>query len=186
MKHDLKAGIRYAKSLFELAQERNEVEAVHADMATISQAIEGSRDLEVVLRSPIINVDKKLSIVREIFTKNIGKTALRFIELLVEKRREMHIVAIARSFNELYKIEKHIETATVVTATPLDAAGRAKIIKIVADKTGKQIELIEKVDAEVIGGFKLTFNNQMIDASIQTEIQQLRIIYNQNPFIKNY
>lgn len=186
MKHDLKAGIRYAKSLFELAQQRNEVEAVHADMATISQAIEGNHDLEVVLRSPIINVDKKLNIVRAIFTKAIGATSLRFIELLVEKRREMHILAIARSFDQLYKFEKNIETATVVTAVPLDAAGRAQIIKIVADKTGKQIELIEKVDAEVIGGFKLTFNNQMIDASIQSEIQQLRLIYSQNPFIKNY
>jgi len=186
MKHDLKAGIRYAKSLFELAQERNEVEAVHADMAIISKAIEGSRDLEVVLQSPIINVDKKLNIVRAIFAKSIGITSLRFFELLVEKRREMHILAIARSFNELYKIEKHIETATVFTAVPLDAVGRAKIIKIVADKTGKHIELIEKVDAEVLGGFKLTFNNQMIDASIQTEIQQLRLIFSQNPFIKNY
>lgn len=184
--HDLKSGIRYAKSLFELAQQLGETERVHQDMVLLNTTITNSKDLQILLHSPIIKADKKSGVMKAIFEASLSAITLRFIELLIDKHREMHILSIAISFEKLYKESKKITEATIVSAAALSESVKNEIRKIAETKTGQQIELIEKIDPAIIGGFKLSFNNQMIDASIETEIQKLKNEYSQNPYEKAY
>ena len=67
MHHDSQVAKRYAKSLLDFALERNELEAVAADMALISKTCNDSRDLQVMLKSPIIKPEKKLAVIQKIF-----------------------------------------------------------------------------------------------------------------------
>jgi len=69
-----KAGLRYAKSIFKLAIERNELEKVSADMHLLNRTIADSRDLENLLHSPIIKADKKAAILHQIFDGHLGTT----------------------------------------------------------------------------------------------------------------
>jgi F-type H+-transporting ATPase subunit delta len=82
-----KAGIRYAKSLFKLAVERNEIEVVNADMTLVNKTISENPDLRSMLKSPIIKSDKKASIIKAIFSSNIGITTSAFLDLIIKKRR---------------------------------------------------------------------------------------------------
>jgi F-type H+-transporting ATPase subunit delta len=183
---DLKSGIRYAKSLFELAEQLGETERLQKDMVLLNTTISNSKDLQLLLNSPIIKPDKKSGIMKAIFGTSLSPTTLRFIELLIDKHREMHILSIAKSFEKLYKESKKIAEATLVSAVPLSESVKNEIKKIAESQTGYQVELIEKIDPAIIGGFKLSFNNQMIDASIETEIQKLKNEYSQNPYEKAY
>jgi len=95
------------------------------------------------------------------------------------------LVSIAKEFHNAYNVYKGIGKATVVTAVPLDSSLRAefeKLVKGYSDK--KQVELIEKVDPDMIGGFVLNIGDRQIDASIKSKIKTLKLKFSQNPYIK--
>jgi F-type H+-transporting ATPase subunit delta len=92
---------------------------------------------------------------------------------------------VAREFHNAYNEYKGIGKATITTAIPLDAKLRGEMEKLVqhySDK--KQIELIEKVDSDLIGGFVLDVGDRQVDASIKSKIKTLKLKFSQNPYIK--
>ena len=183
---DTKAGIRYAKSLFHLAQERNEMEKVSADMALIDKTIHENSELRSMLKSPIIKSDKKASIIRAIFSAHIGTTTAAFLELIIKKRREMYTDSIARQFVILHLENNGVEEAVVITAHKIDDAFRAKVIALVEKSTGHKVVLEEKVDPNVLGGFILRYGDKQIDTSLEREFQLLRREFNKNLYVKDY
>src|SRR5574343_136638 len=93
-----KAALRYARSLFSLALERNELDKVSADMELIDSTIKANRDLAVMLQSPVIKADRKAAIIKMVFGPHLGATSAAFLDLIIRKRREMYIAQIARQF----------------------------------------------------------------------------------------
>ena len=75
---------RYAKSLLDLARDRNELEAVKADVDYLVEAMK-SRDLVLFFKSPIINSGKKLDVVKSLFANKLGKTTVAFIDIIIRK-----------------------------------------------------------------------------------------------------
>jgi F-type H+-transporting ATPase subunit delta len=184
---DTKAGIRYAKSLFKLAQERNEVELVSADMALIDKTIHENPELRSMLKSPIIKSDKKASIIRSIFSANIGTTTSAFLELIIKKRREMYTDAIARQFVILHLENNGIEEALLTTAFKIDDSFRQRILDLVVKHSkNNKVELQERIDPSIIGGFVLRFGDNQIDTSIEREIELLRREFDKNLYVKEY
>ena len=184
---DTKAGIRYAKSLFKLAQERNEVELVSADMALIDKTIHENPELRSMLKSPIIKSDKKASIMRSIFSANIGTTTSAFLELIIKKRREMYTDAIARQFVILHLENNGIEEAMLTTAFKIDDSFRQRILDLVVKHSkNNKVELQERIDPSIIGGFVLRFGDNQIDTSIEREIELLRREFDKNLYVKEY
>jgi F-type H+-transporting ATPase subunit delta len=184
---DTKAGIRYAKSLFKLAQERNEVELVSADMALIDKTIHENPELRSMLKSPIIKSDKKASIIRSIFSANIGTTTSAFLELIIKKRREMYTDAIARQFVILHLENNGIEEALLTTAFKIDDSFRQRILDLVVKHSkNNKVELQEHIDPSIIGGFVLRFGDNQIDTSIEREIELLRREFDKNLYVKEY
>ncbi len=180
------AALRYARSLFSLALERNELETISADMALVNKTIQSSRDLEVMLQSPVIKADKKATVIKQVFTAHIGATTLAFLELILRKRREMYIPEIARQFVILYLENNNIEEVLLITAVPADEALKTKVTALVAKYTSNKVELEERVDPSVIGGFVLRFSNRQIDASIRNELQLLKREFKKNLYVKEY
>src|SRR5687768_9780825 len=118
---------RYAKSLLQLAVEQKLLEEVYADMKLILDTMSKTRELGILLKSPIINPDKKVAIIEEVFGPLLNKLSLLFITTLVTKGREDLVDIIAPEFLRQYRIHKNIVTAKVTTAVPLDNSGRKKI-----------------------------------------------------------
>lgn len=181
-----KAASRYARSLFMLASDRNEVDAVNKDMELIDKTIRASKDLGVVLKSPVIKPDKKIVIMNLIFGEKIGKTTKAFLELIIRKRREMYIEGIARQFVLLYLENNNIEEAIITTPHKIDDVFRRAIIGVIEKHTHHKVQLEERIDPDVIGGFILRFGDKQLDASIATELELLRRVFNKNLYVKDY
>lgn len=180
-----RAASRYVKSLLDLAVEKNALEEVHRDMRLLSQTASESRDFQLLLQSPVIKHDKKLAILRAIFKGKVHSLTAAFFEIITRKNREPILLDVAREFHDAYNAFKGIGTATVTTAVPLDPQLRAqfdKLVRAYSDK--KQIELIEKVAPELIGGFVLNVGDRQVDASIRSKIKTLQVKFSQNPFTK--
>jgi F-type H+-transporting ATPase subunit delta len=184
---DTKAGIRYAKSLFKLAIERKELEVVSADMTLINKTIHENPELRSMLKSPIIKSDKKASIIHAIFASNIGTTTAAFLDLIIKKRREMHVEQIARQFVILYLENNGVEEAVVTTAFAIDDTFRQRIIALVVKHCkNDKVVLEERIDPSIIGGFVLRFGDNQIDTSVEREIELLRREFEKNLYVKDY
>ena len=165
---------RYAKSLLTLALEQGELENAYNDMKLVSETCDSSKDLSLLLQSPIVKPDKKTKILREIFAGWLGKLSLSFIDIIIKKRRENYLEAIAREFQNQYKSHKNILTAVVTSVVGLDDKIRSEIMKIVKDSTNAEVELVEKADKDLIGWLILRIGDKQVDASIQRKLLNLR------------
>ncbi len=173
---------RYAKSLLQLAVEKAQLEKVYADMIQVQNICESNKDFIGFLNSPIINTDKKLAVIKEIFTAHISEMSLGFLKVLTNKRREMYIGDIAKSFITQYKEYKNILTAVITSASGIDATVKAKVLELVKQTTKGEVELVEKVDKDLIGGFVLRIGDKQIDASVSRKLNELRKTFTENPF----
>ncbi len=178
--------VRYAKSLLDLARENGKVEKVYADMKLVLSVCQASHELQVVMKSPIIRTDKKQAILKAIFEGKVDVLTSSYFLLLTAKRRESYIEGIAESYIEKYKQEKNILTAVITTASGLDEEVRKKVIDLVKNSLKSEVELIEKVDKHIIGGFILRVGDKQDDTSIRRKIKALVRTFNENPYIKDY
>lgn len=172
---------RYAKSLLELAVEKGQLEKVFADMQYVQGVCSGSKEFISFLNSPIIGTDKKQAVLKSVFGNNISELTAGFFHILTGKRRENYLGDIAKSFVAQYKEHKHITTAIVTSAAGIDAGARAKILEIVKQSAKGEVELVEKVDKDLIGGFVLRIGDKQVDASISRKLNDLRKSFSENP-----
>ena len=178
--------IRYAKALFQLAVEQDILEQSYQDMALLDVACAESRDLLLLLKSPIVKTDKKLKILEEIFGTKINKVTMSFINIITTKKREGLLALMASSFIALYKKHNKIGTATVISATPLDKALRAEMISFIKKNGDKNVELTEKIDESIIGGAIIRMGDKQLDASVSREISELRQLFNKNLYLQDF
>ncbi|MFN3875986.1 MAG: ATP synthase F1 subunit delta [Flavobacteriales bacterium] len=175
---------RYARSLMELAQEKGMLAAVHEDMRMVADACAASRDLRVLLKSPVVKSDAKDRILGKVFAGRIGQVTSAFMGILVRKGREALLPHVAAAFDELYKQQRGIVTAHVRSAAPLSDAARAKARALVErHHPGKTIELEEHVDASLIGGVIIRVGDEQYDGSVSRRLSDLRRKFSENPYI---
>ena len=184
---DSRAASRYVKSLLSLAVEKNALEAVHGDMLMFSKLVDENRAFELLLRNPIIKHEKKRDILNKVFSGRVHPLTMSIFEILTRKNREPLLPAIAKEFHSAYNIHKGIGKATITTAVPLDDQLRAEFEGITKKLSEKdKVELIEKVDKEMIGGFVLNVGDRQIDASIKNKLKALKVKFSHNPYIKEF
>jgi len=175
---------RYAKSILDLALERGQLDNVYNDMLFLQAACRGSKELVNLLRSPIIKADKKEKVMDAITAGRVSPLTTAFIHLLLVKEREGYLPEVASAFISQYKVYKGILIVRLTTAVPVDE----DIRKIVLDKvrTARQVQQIEldtQVNEQLIGGFVLEIGDEMVDASIAHELNNIRKQFNNNDFI---
>lgn len=176
---------RYAKSLLSLSQEKNSLEAVLADMKAIVSLCDKNRDLELLLQSPVVKADKKQSILNAVFAGQLGEISNSFIQLMTAKRREHLLVETAESFIAQYRTLKNIVSAEVRSAVKLDENIRKQIIEKLT-KDAASVELVEVIDPELIGGFVVRVGDMQIDASVASDIRDLKQTFKSNSYIANF
>ncbi|WP_116124600.1 ATP synthase F1 subunit delta [Lewinella sp. IMCC34183] len=167
---------RYAQSLIELAQERNQLEEIKADVDTLL-AMGANRDFALLLTSPVVAPSKKQAVLTQLLERaNADQLTRLYVKLLIDKGREVDMLGILREFNEQYKRLKNISTVTLTSAAPLSAETLSAIKQelISGGKTESEIELHTQIDPELIGGFILEFDGQVYDASVAHKLKNMK------------
>ena len=184
---DSRAASRYVRSLLGLAVEKNALESVYKDMLLFTKVCEENRSFELMLKNPIIKHSKKREILEKIFEGKVHQLTMAIFDILTRKNREPILPSIAREFHTAYNIYKGIGRAYITTAVPLDNQLRLafeKIVRQLSEKT--DVELTEKVDKEMIGGFLLNVGDRQLDASIRNKLKALKVKFSHNPYIKEF
>jgi F-type H+-transporting ATPase subunit delta len=171
-----KVAYRYAQALIDLAAERNTVEEVYADMNHLAELCEESRDFRAFLKSPVVAWHKKQSIFKSILEDKISEMSMGFINLIAKNSRESLLAEIAEGYIQLYKKSKDIHELYVTSAVALDQSTKDMIVARIKAEVNGTIELTETVNPELIGGFIIRMGDRQIDASISSQLADLRKI----------
>ncbi len=168
-----RAALRYAKAILNLAQKDGSESAVYADMQLIEATIQGSNDLNVLLKSPIIKLSDKVSALEAIFADKINNYSLGLIKLLASKKRLNILETVASDYQIIFDHLKAIEVAKVTTAVPITPELEKKVLAKVKELTGKESNLTNEVNPDIIGGFILRVGDLQFDASIAKSLREL-------------
>lgn len=166
--------VRYAKSLFQLAIERDLVDEMKDDIQLVLETFQENDNLETIMSYPVMKTSKKNQIIKGIFNEKINEYSLSFLLLIIKNKREKHIKNICTDFLDLYAEHKEIKRALITTAFNLNRTQAENIRKSIEKKFKSTIELETKVDKSLIGGVIIQVDDKQIDLSVARQIQDLR------------
>jgi len=166
---------RYARALFGLASEKGVLDNVYRDVVELDQAVRENRFLRLFFRAPVISPGKKKATMKAIFGSHFDPLTMKYIDFLTGKRRDAIIPEIALQFIQEYKNFKGILTVKLKTAVSVDDTIRKRVAEIMRRySAAPNIEFVEEVDPEVIGGFVLSWNDYQYDATVSRQLERLR------------
>jgi F-type H+-transporting ATPase subunit delta len=176
---------RYAKSLIDFAVEQNQLDVIYSNIKYL-QALCKNRQFVNMLRSPVIHADKKKSITHAIVKNSIGNIAVSFIDLLIAKNRENELPEITEAFIDQYNDIKQIHIVQLTTAVEVSDAVKNEIVeKVKSSQNIQNVELQDRINSKLIGGFVLEFDNKLLDASIFKELVDIKKQFSKNVFVRN-
>ncbi|GED63858.1 MULTISPECIES: F0F1 ATP synthase subunit delta [Lysinibacillus] len=165
---------RYAQALFELAQQKNILAEVGADLNELTKIVKESPDLLTLLNAPKFSIGRKKQMVAEIFA---GATpeVLRAVQLLVEKKRVNEVKLIANAYAELAAKAQGTADATVFSTRALSAEESANISTTFAKLVGKQsLNITNEIDPSLLGGIRVQIGNHIYDSSVANKLERLK------------
>ncbi|WP_452596717.1 ATP synthase F1 subunit delta [Pontimicrobium sp. MEBiC01747] len=168
-----RAAIRYAKAVLSLASDQKTTEVVNNDMKLIASTIAESKDLRDMLNSPVVSPSIKKASLLEIFK---GSNALTFnaIDTLITNKRIALLENVSLEYTRLYDEQRGTEVATVTTALPLTDDLKVKVLAKVKELTGKEVEVENIIDEDILGGFILRVGDIQYNASIANQLNKLK------------
>ncbi len=172
----------YAKALLLLAKERGVEDCVAEDMRLVESVWAENRELNAVFSNPEVKSDKKVSIVKALFENRVSEETMAFLVFVTRKSRTVFMRGIAQYYIEMYRDYRGIVLSDLVTHQPIDDVARKLVTQMVADYTGKTVELHDRTDPKMLGSFKLEFDGKMYDARLRTKIRRMRIEFAKNDY----
>jgi F-type H+-transporting ATPase subunit delta len=170
---------RYASALFELARESKSLDKVGDALERFSALLEGSPDLDRLVRNPVFTAEEQVGALDALFKKaGIDGLAANFLKLVAAKRRLFAVRGMMAGYRALVAEEKGIVSAEVTVAAPLSDKNRDAVLKALESQAGAKISLTEKVDPAIIGGLVVKMGSRMIDASLKTKLNAMKIAMN--------
>ncbi len=171
---DFKVSHRYATSLLEDSVEKNKLEAITADMILLSNTLKDNTKLQLALESPVIKPEVKSSILKEIFKDLFDEDTFKFIDFVIEKKRESLLCTIASRFLELR--DEHLGEAQVSVKTVYDFSEEQKqaLTEYLEKTLDKKVRLTFTIDEDLIGGFVAKAGDTLFDASLQHQLGLLK------------
>ena len=171
---NLKVSMRYEKAIYPVIKEEKITESFIVDLTNILYLINQSRDLKLLISSPIISHSKKLGVFVELFKDKISETSMNFLSLLVLKGRAKYISGIYNCIKFLYNKENKIVECKVISAFQLNEDTKTKIEQFLKDTTKGVVEVDYSVDSNVIGGTIIKIGDKVYDTTIKNQLKELK------------
>ncbi|MCL4767061.1 MAG: F0F1 ATP synthase subunit delta [Hyphomicrobiaceae bacterium] len=168
---------RYASALFELAQEQRQLAQVEQSLAAFQQLLDGSADLMRLVRSPVFSSDEQTAAIAAVLERaGIGGLAANFLKLAARNRRLFAVPDMIRAFRAMCARARGEVEANVATAFPLRGDQMQALREALKASVGKDVLMNVKVDPALLGGLVVKIGSRMIDSSLRTKLNSLKIL----------
>lgn len=171
---DTRVASRYAQALFDVASKQNIVASVSDDLNGITQVLETDKRFASFMANPAYNRDTKLKLIENVFSDRVTALTMQLLRLLLEKRREGLLAAVADKFEQLRREASNTLFAQVTSAVPLTDAEKKAIVNKLERSSNQQVEATFDEDASLIGGVRVQLGNYVLDGSVQGTLTRLK------------
>ena len=165
---------RYAKALYEYAAEREKEKTIYEEMKFISNVFFLTPELVKALDNPRISSETKKELIITAAGTGISAELKRFVDMVVEKKREPYFQFISLMYQTIFRKENNIVIGKLTTVQPVDSQQEKRMKEIVAEKTRGEVDFIANVDPGLIGGFVLQVGTYQLDASVSNRLKVIK------------
>jgi F-type H+-transporting ATPase subunit delta len=166
------AARRYARAVFELAQESGQVSEWRERLARVRDLL-GDERVRAVLTNPTIATERRMDLISSA-PHELDPESTNLAKLLIESNRVEDVDELADEYQRLADAAAGRVRATVTTAVELGPKDRDRVAAELSKRLAGEVELDVVVDPAILGGLKLQYGDRLVDATIATRLQQLR------------
>jgi len=164
---------RYAQAVYQLAEEKNEVEKWLDDLAVLAASVHDEVFI-IFANSPKVESEKKSAVIKEAFGEIVGELAINLVSLLAGRGAVADLPAIEDAFQEFVDADRGLERAEIVSAVELTGDQHKNISDALSVLIGKELTVVTRVDESLLGGFVARVGDRLIDGSIRTRFEDMR------------
>jgi F-type H+-transporting ATPase subunit delta len=167
---------RYAAALFELAKEEKQLAQIEGDVKNFQGMLDASEDLRRLVRSPVISAENQEKALAAVLDKaGIRGLTANFLKLITRNRRLFAIGDMLKNFRALLARERGEVTADVASAHPLTPEQMNALKDMLRMQAGKDVQINTRVDPNLLGGLIVKVGSRMIDSSLRTKLNNLKV-----------
>lgn len=169
--------VRYATALLEFASTSKEQDRVYAEAKYTAQSFVEFSKLRTVLDNPVLAKSEKRKTILLAAGGKLSPSYEKFIDLLLNNNREIHLQSIVLKYIDLYRKQKNIHYGKLTTAVSVDSATEQKLMRLIETQTGGTIEMEKVIDPAVLGGFMFEVDFVRWDASVSGQLSRIKKEY---------
>ena len=173
--------VRYAKALLEVAQKNGSANKVYEEMESVSNAFFAVPDLKKAMNNPHVTTDERKKLLLSAAgneSSPVSSEFSKFVDLVTDRKRENYFHSISLVFQDLYRKDNNIIIGKLTTATEVSEQVKEKMKALVAQianlPLGGKVEFQSEVDPSLIGGFQLQVEANLLDASVASQLQEIK------------
>jgi len=168
---------RYAKALFDLAREKNQLDQVNSDLNGFQSLLDESDDLQILVESPLYSTDEQGKAMSVILGQaGLSSITENFLKVIAANRRLFAVSDIIKGYKALLSNHRGEISAEAVSATALSDAQRSRLTSQLKEIAGQDIELNTKVDPSILGGLIVRLGSRQIDGSLRTKLNGMKTL----------
>lgn len=165
---------RYSEALTDIAKDKNELDAVWADLQTVEESITSVKEMASFLSHPVIPVSEKKDMVKAVFEGKINDFVLNLVYILLEKNKSNLLSTILYCFEESMDEAKNIMKVGVVSAIEIDEDLKQKLKDKLEGKLNKSVKFDFETKPEIIAGVVLKIQDKVIDGSMAARLESFK------------
>lgn len=167
---------RYANAVFELAQEEKSVETVERDFTALRTLVERNSDLARLVKAPVFSREDQARAMKSVLERmGAARLTTQFVLTLTSKGRLFALADVIRSFDRLLARLRGEVRAQVISARALSDSETVELKAVLKSKLGRDPRLETKVDPTLLGGLVVKVGSRMIDSSLRTKLNGIRV-----------
>ena len=163
---------RYAKSIFNLAQEKGRLEKVYEDVNILVTVFENDPHALGFLTNPVLSFSKKKEIFNKALNDKLGPITMSALYFIIKNKRAKLFLQILEEYNLLYRKHKKIMCVDLITAKKAKDELKGAIIKRLGQE--QKILLNERVDKSILGGFLIKVNDKQFDSTVKNHLNKIK------------
>ena len=167
---------RYASALYDLADEKGALDAVASDLTNLQKMVDDSDDFRRFIKSPVISRTEQSKAIAAIAEKSqVSPITQKFLGLLASNRRLAALPGAIAGFRAILADRRGQATAQVTSAAPLTPAQTTSLIDALKKSVGRNVDIVSKVDPSILGGLIVKIGSRMVDSSLKSKLQRLKL-----------
>lgn len=165
--------VRYALAMFTVAKEDNQIKKYQSELKAIKSVLDTNKELLNLFKSEFLSSEKRYQVVDKVFKQN-SLAVKNFLKILIKNHRLNAYETIFHRFNTLCNEENHVLEGIIYSVNKLEENKIHEIEAALKIKNKVDVELINRIDPNLIGGIKVVIDNHIYDYSIQNELMNMK------------